>query len=102
MLTLADVYSYPNPFDPATGDAVIHFTLSKTSDVTIKVYDFAGNFVTTLMSNESMSASSPVVRWGGTTNDGTRCANGAYIVRVTATDGNRTQESNLKVVIWRE
>ncbi len=102
LLTLTDVYSYPNPFDPATGDAVIHFTLSKTSDVTIKVYDFAGNFVTTLKSHETMSPSSPVVRWGGTTNDGTRCANGAYIVRVTATDGARTEESNLKVVIWRE
>jgi hypothetical protein len=103
LLTLTDVYSYPNPFDPASGDAVIHFTLSKTSDVTIKVYDFAGNFVTTILSHESMSPSaSAAVRWGGTANDGTRCANGAYIVRLTASDGARTEESNLKVVIWRE
>lgn len=102
LLTLTDVYSYPNPFDPASGDAAIHFTLSKTSDVTIKVYDFAGNFVTTLKSHESMAGATQHVYWGGTTNDGTRCANGAYIVRVTATDGARTEESNLKVVIWRE
>ena len=49
MLTLTDAYSYPNPFDPADGDVALHFVLGKTSDVTIKIFDFAGNFVTTLM-----------------------------------------------------
>ena len=75
---------------------------SKTSDVTIKVYDFAGEYVTTLMTNERMDPSSPAVMWGGTASDGTKLANGAYIVRVVASDGARTEEANLKVVIWRE
>jgi len=40
--------------------------------------------------------------WGGETDDGTALADGAYIVRLTATDGVRTVEKNLKVVIWRK
>ncbi len=101
MLTLTDAYSYPNPFDPANGDVALHFVLGKTSDVTIKIYDFAGNFVTTLMTKQPMSGTSDV-HWGGTASDGTKLANGAYIARVTASDGARTEEANLKVVIWRE
>jgi hypothetical protein len=101
MLTLTDAYSYPNPFDPANGDVALHFVLGKTSDVTIKIYDFAGNYVTTLISSQSMSGMTDI-HWGGTAADGTKLANGAYIARVTANDGARTEEANLKVVIWRE
>jgi flagellar hook assembly protein FlgD len=49
-----------------------------------------------------MNPSSPKVKWGGTASDGTKLANGAYIVRVVASDGQRTEEANLKVVIWRD
>jgi hypothetical protein len=101
MLTLTDAYSYPNPFDPANGDVALHFVLGKTSDVTIKIFDFAGNYVSTLMTRQPMSGASDV-HWGGTASDGTKLANGAYIARVTASDGARTEEANLKVVIWRE
>jgi hypothetical protein len=102
QLTLSTAYASPNPFDPAQGDADITFGLSKTSDVTIKVYDFAGSFVTTLKNNESMAGGNIHVPWGGTAADGTQLANGAYIVRVTANDGGRTEVANLKVVIWRD
>lgn len=102
QLALSGAYASPNPFDPAQGDADITFALSRTSDVTIKVYDFAGNYVTTLKNNESMAGGNIHVPWGGTASDGTQLANGAYIVRVTADDGGRTEVTNLKVVIWRD
>lgn len=102
ILTLTEAYGYPNPFNPAGGDMTIHFSVSKTSDVTIKVYDFAGEYVTTVVSNERMDPSSPAIMWGGTASDGTELANGAYIVRVVASDGARTEKANLKVVIWRD
>ena len=102
-MTLTEAYGYPNPFNPTVGgDMAINFAVSKTSDVTIKVYDFAGEYVTTLVSNEQMDPSSPTIMWGGTASDGTKLANGAYIVRVVASDGQRTEEANLKVVIWRD
>jgi len=96
VLTLTDAHCYPNPFDPADGDVNIHFVLSRTSDVTVKIYDFAGNYVSTVVPGPNGFA------WGGTAADGTKLANGAYIVRVTATDGARTEVANLKVVLWRE
>jgi hypothetical protein len=104
VLTLTEAYGYPNPYNPTDGegDMKFHFTLSRASDVTIKVYDFAGEYVTTLASNESKDAGDVEIGWGGTTSEGTKLANGAYIVRVVATDGQRTEQANLKVVIWRD
>jgi hypothetical protein len=102
LLGMTQAYSFPNPFDPATSNAKIHFTLSKAADVTIKVYDFGGDFVTTLANNYRAESGDVNIEWGGEAADGTDLANGTYICRVEATDGNRTEEVNLKVVIWRE
>ncbi|MCC7142468.1 MAG: hypothetical protein IT349_10235 [Candidatus Eisenbacteria bacterium] len=102
ILTMTEAMAYPNPFDPAEANAKIHFSLSKTSDVTVKVYDWNGNFVTTLAANQSMGGGAHSIEWGGEASDGTDLANGTYIARVTATDGKRTEEANLKVVLWRE
>ncbi|MFB3908434.1 MAG: FlgD immunoglobulin-like domain containing protein [Candidatus Eisenbacteria bacterium] len=102
QLTLTEAYSYPNPFDPGHGDVVLNFAVSKTSDVTIKVYDFAGNFVTNIATNRQVHPGDAPITWGGTNSEGQPLANGAYIVRVVATDGARTEQANLKVVIWRE
>ena len=102
LLGVTQAYTFPNPFDPASSNANIRFTLSKPADVTIKVYDFAGEFVTTLANNYRAEGGDVNIEWGGEAADGTDLANGTYICRVEATDGNRTEEVNLKVVIWRE
>jgi flagellar hook assembly protein FlgD len=103
VLALTGTYAYPNPVDPAESNARIQFSLSKSADVTVQVYDFAGKFVKTLASKQRFgSTESSFIEWGGESADGTDLANGTYIVRVTATDGARTEETNLKVVIWRE
>jgi flagellar hook assembly protein FlgD len=103
LLTLDGAFGYPNPFNPDDGDGVlrIQLNMSKSSSVTAKVYDFAGEYVTTLLSSEELGTSG-VIEWDGRTPDGTEMANGAYIVRVVATDGRRTESTNVKVVIWRE
>ena len=89
--------------NPAAANARIQFSLSKAADVTVKVYDFGGQFVRTLASKQRFeSTDAGFIEWGGEAEDGTDLANGTYIVRVTASDGARTEEANLKVVIWRE
>ncbi len=102
ILAMTGAMVYPNPFNPEEADAGIHFTLSKGGDVTAKVYDFGGNYVATLAAVKHFDAGSHMVPWAGESSDHTDLANGSYIVRLTATDGARTEEANLKVVLWRE
>jgi hypothetical protein len=102
ILTMTQAFSYPNPFNPDEANATINFTLSKPAEVTVKVYDFAGDYVTTLASRQMFGATENGIEWGGEAADGTDLANGAYICRITATDGARTEEANVKVVVWRE
>ncbi len=106
VLTMAGAYVSPNPFNPndlSNGMATIFLNLSRASFVTAKVYDFAGLEVATLANNEWMTPGQNL-QWSGQARGqgNTDLANGAYIIRVTADDGVRTVESNLKVVIWRE
>lgn len=41
--------NFPNPFNPST---VINYQISKSSKVTLKVYDIIGNEITTLVNNQ--------------------------------------------------
>jgi len=105
VLTMSEPKIYPNPFNPGNGDdAVIRFDITKTSEVTVKVYDWAGQFVRTITNNERWEPGQSHVKWDGQANDGTDLANGAYMARITARDldTGRTRESTLKIVIWRE
>lgn len=100
-LALTETYIYPNPFNPSEGDATLHLNLSKTADLTFKVYDFAGEYVATL--DPMTGASGPVnVAWAGQASDGTPLANGAYMIRVMADDGTAKKSAVIKAVIWRE
>lgn len=47
--------NYPNPFNPATK---INFSIPNSSKVTLKVYDVLGNVISTLLSNEYLTANS--------------------------------------------
>jgi hypothetical protein len=102
VLAMTQSFAAPNPFNPALSNARITFDVSRDADVTVKIYDFGGNYVATLASQMRVGAGTNVVEWGGEAADGTDLANGTYIAHVKVSDGNRTEESNLKVVLWRE
>jgi len=103
-LTLEDAYIFPNPYNPNEGyDARIHLLLGRDANVTVKVYDFAGEYVTTLAANERMAAGENTdIIWSGQAADGTPLANGAYMIRAEAKDGSTTKGATIKAVIWRE
>jgi hypothetical protein len=72
--------NYPNPFNPTT---TISFNLSKTSEVSLKIYNLLGEEVTTLLSASLLSGFQSV-EWDGRDNNGHRVASGTYIYRLQA------------------
>lgn len=101
-LALSNTYVTPNPSNPAEGATTINFTLTRSADVTIKVYDFAGEFVGTLLSNHHFGAQNNAWPWAGVAPDGTPLANGAYMIRIEAYDGTARKTAVVKAVLWRE
>jgi hypothetical protein len=109
VMAMTEAAVAPNPFNPQGGTAQgggglmnIGFNLAKQGDVTIKIYDFAGLQVATVVNQKHLPAGYRTEPWAGEADDHTALSNGAYICRITATDGVKTVEQNLKLVIWRE
>ncbi len=75
--------SFPNPFNPAT---TISFSLPRTSDVSLAVYDVTGRKVVTLI-NQTMSAGEHHVAF-----DGSALPSGLYFARLSAGEMTRTQK----------
>ena len=76
---IADGYklqqNYPNPFNPST---TITFHIPQNESVSLSVYDLQGREVATLL-NQSMSAGSYDLTWGGLDNNGAQVASGVYV-----------------------
>jgi hypothetical protein len=75
--------NYPNPFNPST---TIEFDLSKTSEVTLKVFTILGEEVATLLS-ASLFSGSHSVEW-----DASNLASGVYLYRLQAGDYVETKK----------
>lgn len=74
--------NYPNPFNPTTQ---IKFDISKTLNVTLKIYDILGREVRTLV-NEIKSAGTYSVTWDGKNSAGNQISTGVYFYRLEAGD----------------
>ncbi len=70
--------NYPNPFNPTTQ---INFTLAKTSNVKLIVYNILGQQVTTLINSRIMSAGEHSIQF-----DAHSLASGVYFYRLEAGD----------------
>lgn len=79
--------NYPNPFNPTTN---IEYSIPKTSNVTLKVYDVLGNEVATLVDNK-LSAGVYNVKF-----DGSNLSSGIYFY--TLSSGNFLQTKKLMLV----
>ncbi len=70
--------NYPNPFNPSTR---INFTLGKTSNVKLIIYDILGQKVATLINNQMLSAGAHTVQF-----DARNLASGVYFYRIESGD----------------
>lgn len=76
--------NFPNPFNPTTQ---INFSLSKSSHVTLKIYDTAGHLVSTLI-NEDLSEGNYTKVWNGQ-----NMHSGLYFYQLTT--GNSTETKKM-------
>ncbi|MBD3237175.1 MAG: hypothetical protein GF330_10750 [Candidatus Eisenbacteria bacterium] len=101
VLAVDNAHLVPNPYNPNEYEASVCFDLSRNADVTIRVFDFAGEHVST--NHLGMRPAGVYeVPWNATTANGTALANGAYMIRIEAEDGSGTKAATVKAVVWRE
>jgi hypothetical protein len=79
--------NYPNPFNPTTH---LKFQLPADNEVTINIYNIAGNLVKKLISGQKYPAGEHVVGWDATDNSGQQLASGQYFYRFRAGDFIKT------------
>ena len=72
--------NYPNPFNPLTR---MEFSLTRTSRVSLRVYDMTGKPVRTLV-DEVMGAGVHSAVWDGNDDGGMPAASGVYVTRLVA------------------
>ncbi len=80
--------NYPNPFNPRTE---IRFSLPNRADVSLKVYNLAGQEVKVLV-DRSMPAGSFVADWDGTNQQNMPVASGVYFYRLEAGANSLTRK----------
>ncbi len=83
--------NYPNPFNPSTQ---IKYTLTKTDNVSLKIYDVLGKEIRTLV-NEKLTAGEKVVVWDGLDNSGKSVASGTYFVKIVTSAGVDSKKMTL-------
>ncbi len=93
---ITDIYCYPNPFDVSSGGhATIKYSLTGAGNLSIKIYDFAGEYVTTL--HDGYAGIPGEVWWSGQDHTGRTVGAGAYIGSATFDDGNAVVTRNFKI-----
>ncbi len=73
--------AYPNPFNPTTN---IEFSLPKSCDVRLEIYDTSGRIVRRLIDGERYKPGTYKVVWDGTDDHGNRVASRVYLYRMIA------------------
>jgi hypothetical protein len=74
--------NFPNPFNPST---TIRYSIRERGHVTLKIYNVAGQLVTTLV-NDQMNPGEYTVQWDGLNGVGNPVASGVYFYRLVTED----------------
>jgi hypothetical protein len=87
-IVIADITSYPNPFNPVT---TISFALESESHVKMDVFNITGQLVSTLV-DQHLEAGQHSVIWDSKDNSGQTVSSGIYFYRVQADEFSQTQK----------
>jgi len=83
--------NFPNPFNPTT---TVSYSVPKTTQVNVMVYDLLGNLVKTLV-NEQQLAGNYEVTWDATNDQGALVPTGNYILKMVAGEFSQTRKMTL-------
>jgi len=78
--------NYPNPFNPSTS---IKFSLPEASNVTLKIYNNAGQFIKSL-ANGNFAAGAHSFKWDATDRNGVKVPSGIYFYKLDANNFIKT------------
>lgn len=92
MLDFTLQQNYPNPFNPNTQ---ISFSLTKSTRVSLKIFNTLGQHVKTLVDNELKNTGKHQVVWDSTDKNGTPVAAGTYIYHLRAGHNNLSRKMTL-------
>lgn len=73
--------NYPNPFNPST---TIEFSIPKTEQVKLSVYDLNGRHIKTLIDGRLYPAGKYSIQWDGRDNFGEKVSSGMYYYHIEA------------------
>jgi hypothetical protein len=86
--TLED--NYPNPFNPTT---TIRYSIAEHGQVTLKIYNAAGQLVRTLVKEEQVPQAGGFAKvWNGLNDQGQSVASGVYFYQLTAKNFEQTKK----------
>jgi hypothetical protein len=83
--------NFPNPFNPST---TVTYSVPKSGQVNVMVYDLLGNHVKTLV-NEVQEPGRYEVKWNATNAQGQVVPTGNYILKMVAGDFTQTRKMTL-------
>lgn len=85
-----NIYFYPNPFNPDKETGTIRYSLSKSGNVTIMLYDVAGGLVRTIIEEALRDAGVELAeQWDGKNDLGELSANGVYFYVIKSSSNER-------------
>lgn len=79
--------NYPNPFNPET---TIEFTLQKSQNVQLRIFNVQGQIIKTLVNN-NLSAGSHFIKWDGHNDSGELVPSGIYFYQLKTGTGTLTR-----------
>ncbi|MCP4709609.1 MAG: T9SS type A sorting domain-containing protein [Planctomycetes bacterium] len=82
--------NYPNPFNPST---TIPFSLPSSRDLTLRIFNTAGQLVRTLIYNEPYNFGEHTITWDARNDSGQSVGSGVYLYRLQA--GNRVESKRM-------
>lgn len=92
-LAVSGVMNYPNPFSEETWFTFRHSLFGNTLNITIRIFDLAGNLVHTIGPKQVISNGYQIepIHWNGINSTGEKLRNGVYVYKLEVTDQRNEQ-----------